>query len=42
VRGGTEAWRAAGKPVEFGDRGLAAPRIAESEWAHAGVLSYQI
>jgi rhodanese-related sulfurtransferase len=42
VRGGTEAWRQAGKPVDFGDRGLAAPRIAESEWAHAGVLSYQI
>jgi glyoxylase-like metal-dependent hydrolase (beta-lactamase superfamily II)/rhodanese-related sulfurtransferase len=42
VRGGTEAWRAAGKPVIAGSQLLQPPRVAESEWTHAGVLSYQI
>jgi rhodanese-related sulfurtransferase len=42
VRGGTEAWRVAGKPIVAGDDTMARPRIAESEWTHAGVLSYQI
>lgn len=36
VRGGTEAWRAAGKPVAFEDTSLAKARITESEWTHAG------
>lgn len=42
VRGGTEAWGKAGKPLAFGDMTGEKPRIAESEWAHAGALSYQI
>jgi rhodanese-related sulfurtransferase len=42
VRGGTEAWRVIGKPIVAGDNTMARPRIAESEWTHAGVLSYQI
>jgi glyoxylase-like metal-dependent hydrolase (beta-lactamase superfamily II)/rhodanese-related sulfurtransferase len=42
VRGGTEAWRAAGKPVIAGSEPVPPPRVAESEWTHAGVLSYQI
>jgi hydroxyacylglutathione hydrolase len=38
VKGGTEAWRAAGKRIASDDTsGVAKPRIAESEWAHAGV-----
>ena len=38
VMGGTAAWQAAGKPLdmEAGGSGLEKPRIAESEWAHAG------
>jgi rhodanese-related sulfurtransferase len=36
--GGTEAWVSDGQPVRYGDRTLALPRIAESEWGHAGVL----
>lgn len=42
VAGGTGAWAAAGRPVETGDTSLERPRIAESEWIHAGVLSYSI
>jgi glyoxylase-like metal-dependent hydrolase (beta-lactamase superfamily II)/rhodanese-related sulfurtransferase len=42
VRGGTEAWRVAGKPVVAEDSATSQPRITESEWTHAGVLSYQI
>jgi rhodanese-related sulfurtransferase len=42
VRGGTAAWRAAGWPVALGDTSLASPRIAESEWTHAGALTYSI
>jgi glyoxylase-like metal-dependent hydrolase (beta-lactamase superfamily II)/rhodanese-related sulfurtransferase len=42
VRGGTQAWRAAGKPVVAEAPASARPRVAESEWTHAGVLSYQI
>ena len=42
VVGGTGAWRAAGKPVATGDTSVEAPRVAESEWTHAGVLSYSI
>jgi rhodanese-related sulfurtransferase len=37
VKGGTEAWRAAGHRLDFDDTdGVEKPRIAESEWAHAG------
>jgi hypothetical protein len=36
VRGGTEAWRAAGKPLNVGDSDPDAPRVVETEWAHAG------
>ncbi len=37
VKGGTEAWRAAGNQLAFGDTSeIEEPRIAESEWAHAG------
>jgi glyoxylase-like metal-dependent hydrolase (beta-lactamase superfamily II)/rhodanese-related sulfurtransferase len=42
VAGGTGAWIAAGQPVDTGDTSLARPRIAESEWTHAGALSYSI
>jgi rhodanese-related sulfurtransferase len=42
VAGGTGAWIAAGHPVDTGDTSLARPRIAESEWTHAGALSYSI
>ncbi len=38
LEGGTEGWIASGQPVEYGDTTLAKPRIAESEWGHAGVL----
>ncbi len=36
VIGGTAAWRAAGNPVEAGEIKMGAPRVIESEWAHAG------
>jgi hydroxyacylglutathione hydrolase len=37
VKGGTEAWRAAGEQLAFGDTsGVEEPRITESGWAHAG------
>jgi hydroxyacylglutathione hydrolase len=39
VRGGTDAWRAAGHPVTQGNATGEQPRIAESEWAHAGLRS---
>jgi glyoxylase-like metal-dependent hydrolase (beta-lactamase superfamily II)/rhodanese-related sulfurtransferase len=39
VKGGTAAWRAAGKPLAFGDTGVEKSRVAESEWAHAGARS---
>jgi len=39
VRGGTEAWCAAGNPLAQGDAASEQPRIAESEWAHAGLRS---
>jgi glyoxylase-like metal-dependent hydrolase (beta-lactamase superfamily II)/rhodanese-related sulfurtransferase len=42
VKGGTEAWRAAGKPVAKGDAALEQSRVVESEWAHAGGHSYEI
>ena len=36
VAGGTNAWLAAGRPVERLAAGLPGPRIVETEWAHAG------
>jgi rhodanese-related sulfurtransferase len=36
VRGGTEAWCMAGKPLEGAEGAMAGRRIAESEWSHAG------
>jgi len=36
VKGGTVAWTKAGKPVAFGDTSVEQPRVAESEWTHAG------
>jgi rhodanese-related sulfurtransferase len=38
VQGGTLAWRAAGKPLAFGQLSAGTPRIIESTWTHAGVL----
>jgi glyoxylase-like metal-dependent hydrolase (beta-lactamase superfamily II)/rhodanese-related sulfurtransferase len=37
VTGGTAAWQETGKPLAFGDTDMDKPRIAESEWVHAGV-----
>ena len=36
------AWRESGRPVALGDTNAVeeAPRVAESEWAHAGAASY--
>jgi rhodanese-related sulfurtransferase len=42
VKGGTEAWRAAGKPLAQGDAGAEPPRVIETEWAHAGASMYVI
>ena len=42
VKGGTEAWRAAGKPLAQGNARAAPPRVVESEWAHAGGSMYVI
>lgn len=36
VKGGTAAWRKAGKPVEAGDTSVREPRVTETEWMHAG------
>jgi rhodanese-related sulfurtransferase len=41
VTGGTAAWRASGRTIDTGDTRLDAPRVIESEWAHAGA-SYVI
>jgi hydroxyacylglutathione hydrolase len=40
VRGGTAAWRAAGKPLECEDMGVGKSRVAESEWTHAGAIRH--
>lgn len=39
ARGGMDAWQEAGKPMAYGDTSVEKPRIAESEWAHAGAVS---
>ena len=40
VKGGTAAWRAAGKPLAFGETRVEKPRVTESEWTHAGAIPY--
>ena len=42
VNGGTEGWRAAEKALASGDTDSEPQRFIESEWAHAGGLSYEI
>jgi glyoxylase-like metal-dependent hydrolase (beta-lactamase superfamily II)/rhodanese-related sulfurtransferase len=42
VKGGTEAWRAAGKPLAQGDACTEPPRVVETEWTHAGASTYVI
>ena len=42
VKGGTEAWRAAGKPLAQGDARVEPPRVVETEWTHAGASTYVI
>jgi glyoxylase-like metal-dependent hydrolase (beta-lactamase superfamily II)/rhodanese-related sulfurtransferase len=42
VKGGTSAWRAAGKPLTVGDTRVEKPRVTESEWTHAGASRYNI
>jgi len=39
VAGGTSAWRAAGRPVDATETPSEPLRIADSEWAHAGVIT---
>ena len=39
VKGGTAAWRKAGKAVSFSDTGGEEPRVTETEWMHAGARS---
>jgi glyoxylase-like metal-dependent hydrolase (beta-lactamase superfamily II)/rhodanese-related sulfurtransferase len=42
VKGGTEAWRAAGREVVLESAHAPRPGIVETEWAHAGGISYSI
>jgi hypothetical protein len=42
VNGGTEGWRAAKKAVALADTEPELQRVIESEWTHAGGLSYEI
>lgn len=42
LTGGTDAWRAVGRPLESLDSHSATQRVVESEWAHAGAASYSI
>jgi rhodanese-related sulfurtransferase len=42
VKGGTEAWRAAGKPLAQGDACAEPPHVVETEWTHAGASMYVI
>ena len=42
VRGGTEGWRAADKPLTLGDTDLEPHQFVESEWAHGGGFTYEI
>ncbi|GAC1460446.1 MAG: hypothetical protein PVSMB4_19380 [Ktedonobacterales bacterium] len=36
VAGGTDAWQAAGKALQYGNVEGKRPKIVETEWAHAG------
>jgi rhodanese-related sulfurtransferase len=40
VLGGTAAWEEAGFPLSHTQTQAERPRIAESEWTHAGALAY--
>jgi rhodanese-related sulfurtransferase len=42
VRGGTEAWRAAGGELVRESARAPQPDIVETEWTHAGGISYSI
>ncbi len=45
IKGGTEGWRAAGRPLDLGDGMEERPHVLESQWAHAGgaaVLSWDV
>src|SRR5262249_27799719 len=42
VIGGTEGWWAAKKSLALGDTDSQPQPFVESEWAHAGLLSYEI
>jgi glyoxylase-like metal-dependent hydrolase (beta-lactamase superfamily II)/rhodanese-related sulfurtransferase len=42
VKGGTEGWRAAKKTLAAGETTSNVQQFTESEWAHAGGLSYEI
>jgi len=42
LAGGTAAWEEAGRPLSFGDTTMEKPRVAETEWSHAGACSYEI
>ncbi len=42
VNGGTEGWRAAKKALALQETDSEPQRFIESEWAHAGGLSYEI
>ncbi|MFQ5847333.1 MAG: rhodanese-like domain-containing protein [Candidatus Methylomirabilales bacterium] len=39
VKGGSTAWRKAGKAVTVGDTSVEEPRVTETEWMHAGARS---
>ncbi|HSB81506.1 MAG TPA: MBL fold metallo-hydrolase [Candidatus Methylomirabilis sp.] len=40
VKGGTAAWRAAGKPLDCEDTRGERSRVTESEWTHAGAMGH--
>jgi hydroxyacylglutathione hydrolase len=40
VKGGTDAWQAAGNPIVTAGLAAEPPRIKESEWAHGGGYNY--
>jgi hydroxyacylglutathione hydrolase len=42
VRGGTGAWSESGRPLVSEETAEERPRVTESEWTHAGALSYAI
>lgn len=42
VKGGTDAWQSAGKPLESKESATITRAIVETEWAHAGAHNYDI